>query len=111
MVEDILRTYKNAKDELDTAYAKVQAIKKVIVEVGKALDKPYAFMVSNSSTGFPAEVALVRGIPGLNGSKWPSATQITEALSTLHDKSHQVDNIWQSLPEADKKVVQAPPPK
>jgi len=68
-------------------------------------------MVSNVSVGFPPEVAMVQGIPTLNANNWPSAKQIAEALSNLHQKRHQVENIWQSLSDADKDIVNPPPSK
>ena len=59
---------------------------------------------------FSANAAPVaRGIPHLNADNWPSAKQIAEALSSLHQKRHGVDNLWHSLSDEDKEIVSPPP--
>jgi len=110
MSEDPIRKYSDAIGELNKATAQVLAIASIIRDVAHAINtNPYQLMVSNVDIGFPPEVAMARGIPSLNADNWPSAKQIAEALSNLHQKRHEVDNLWHSLSDADKNIVSPPP--
>ena len=107
-MSDPIREYSNAMDELNKAYEDVRAVQGIIGKVDSGLQKPYEFMVSNVSVGFPPEVAMGR-LPTLNAKEWPTAERIATVLANLHQKRHQVDNLWHSLSDADKKIVSPPP--
>ncbi len=110
MSEDPIRKYSDALSELSKAELKVQSIASIIRVTAKAMNtNPYQMTVSNVDVGFPPEVAVARGIPHLNADNWPSAKQIAEALSSLHQKRHGVDNLWHSLSDEDKEIVSPPP--
>lgn len=110
MSEDPIRKYSDAISELDKANARVLSIASVIRDIAHAINtNPYQLMVSNVDVSFPAEVAMARGIPHLNADNWPNAEQIAEALSNLHQKRHEVENLWHTLSQADRKIVNPPP--
>jgi len=109
---DPIRKYSNAISELDKANSKVLAIGRIIKDVADAINtKPYKFIVSNINVGFPAEVSLARGIPTLDARIWPTAQQIAEAISNLHQKRREVEHLWNSLSAHDQNIVNAPPSK
>lgn len=106
MVEDPIRTYIDAKGELDKALSKVHELQSIIGLVNTALkEHPYAFRVSGVT--FPASVPIQRG---LNPDDWPSAKQIGEVLANLHKAHDRAELIWASLSKADQQEL-SPPPK
>jgi hypothetical protein len=110
MVDDPIRKYSQAMEELGRATERVQGMQHLIKQIASALDRPYELMVSNVGVGFPPEVAMAR-VPTLNADNWPTAKQIAEALANLHEKRSQVDLTWASLSQADKNLVNPPPDK
>jgi hypothetical protein len=109
--EDPIRKYSTAIDNLSQARTEVEQIRGFIAAISAFLLKPYEFMVSNVSVGFPPEVSLVGGIPTLNADKWPSAKQIAEAVANLHQKYQQAENAYHALSPADRNIVAALPKK
>lgn len=109
MAEDPIRQYSEATRELDGSIAKVRELSSYIAGVGSLLaENPYRLMVSNVKdvkVGFPPEVAMVSGIPSLDGNRWPTAGQIAEVLSDLHQKRKAARNAWHSLSKADREIV------
>lgn len=108
MSEDPIRKYLDAKKELDEDLKKMEKLQSLIASVASALNEPYSFMVSNVDVGFPAEVALIRGIPSLNANDWPSARDIAVALASLHQKRRNVINLWATIPKADQRNLIPP---
>lgn len=108
--EDPIRAYSASIEELNRAKAKVQQIQEIIASVLGALHKPFEFMVSNVDVGFPPEVAMTQ-VPTLNANDWPSAKQIAEAISNLHDKQRKAEHAYRSLSKADQQIVSPPPDK
>ncbi len=108
MAEDPIRKYLDAKIKLDKAKQKVNDMTKLIVEVGNALNRnPWSFMVSNVDVGFPPEVAM-GGSRSLNANNWPTAKNIAELLSAMHDARHEAVNAWASLSQSDRSNLTPP---
>jgi hypothetical protein len=108
MSEDVVRKYKDAKEQLDEAYTKVIRIRRIITEVSQNLTHPYEFMVSGTDITFPSEVGLVR-TPTLFASDWPSAKQIAQSLVALHQTYRLAQNAWANLSDADRANVEKLP--
>lgn len=106
MAEDPIRKYSKAMEELGKAEGDIVNIREIIGEVHRNLESPYNFTVANIDIGLP-----LMGGPTLNADYWPTAEQIAKALANLHQKRHQVDQIWHSLSPSDKNIVDAPPSK
>ncbi|TES84161.1 MAG: hypothetical protein E3J92_02085 [Dehalococcoidia bacterium] len=109
--EQPIQKYAGAIDELSQARERVEQMRAFISGVSQCLLKPYEFMVSNVSVGFPPEVGAVSGIPTLDANKWPNAQQIAEEIANLHQKYQQVQNAYNALSAAEKNIVDAPPKK
>ena len=108
MPDDLIRNYQDARRELDSARAKVQEMQRLIFKVGKGLEMPFSFMVSNCSVSLPYEVVSTVGIPTLNAREWLSAEQIAENLANLHSAYRQAQNCWLAIPKADRSKVTPP---
>jgi hypothetical protein len=107
--EDPIRKYSNATEEYNKAYNKVRELGTLIADIGRILNnKPLELMVSNVDVGFPPEVSMSRNVPTLDGKAWPTAKQIAESLSSLHEKRREVHHAWESLSPTDKNLVSPP---
>jgi len=107
MGKDPIRTYIDAKRELDKALSKVHELQANIGLVNTALkEHPYSFRISGMT--FPASVPIQHG---LNPNDWPSAEQIGEALVNLHNAHDHAESIWASLSKADRQELSPPPPR
>ena len=110
MSPDPIGTYKDAREQLDEAYAKVQRLRRIVTEVGQFLQHPYEFMISGTDVSFPSELGLVR-TPTLSADEWPSAKQIAQGLVSLHQKYRIAQNAWSNLSQSDRAMVEKLPDK
>lgn len=102
-----LQGYIDSVAELEQAYAKVREMGAIIDQVGKYLGNyPYKMTVSNVKVSFP--VTGDREYT-LNADQWPSAIQIAESIADYMNKRLNVQRLYLSLSDAQKKTVKAPP--
>jgi len=107
MDKDPIRTYIDAKTELDKALLKVHNLQETIGVVNTALkESPYSFRVSDMT--FPVTAPMKRG---LNPRDWPSAEQIGEALVNLHNAHDHAESVWASLTKIDQQELSPLPPR
>jgi len=109
MNDDPIRKYSDAMNEFAQSYANVRKLGDIVTDVGKYMNqKPLKMMVTNVSVGFPVELAISKVEFTLDAQEWPTAAQIAQALVDLQAKGFQVMNMWESLSEADKNIVNPP---
>ena len=100
--------YQQAVAALKSAIAGAERVVRVVTGGASALRDWRKTMVSNSSGGFPMEVALSRQSPSINASDWPSGQQIADALQQYHQAVTTLRNSYSAIPESQRGVVQAP---
>jgi hypothetical protein len=110
MSPDPIANYKDAKEQLDEANAKVIRLRRIVTEVSQFLQHPYEFMISGTDVNFPSELGLVR-TPTLSADEWPSAKQMAQSLVALHQKYRIAQNAWSNLSQSDRAMVEKLPDK
>jgi hypothetical protein len=67
-------------------------------------------MFSNISVGngFPAEVAMAKGVRHPDANEWPSAHDIQSAAVKWHEARGAMLRAWSEVPQADQKRLNGP---
>lgn len=65
-------------------------------------------MVSNSSAGFPMEIALNQRSPSINAGEWITAHDIGTALAAYHATKSAEKQAYSAIPD-DQRAVVVPP--
>ncbi len=107
MAVEKLQNYIDSVDELQKAHSAVKQYGTIIGEVSRYLNSyPHRMTISNAQVSF--EVTSERDYV-LDGDKWPSAKQLAVTLSDYIQKREKVKQLYDSLDEAQRGSVKAPP--
>jgi len=106
MATDPISEYQTALREFEQATRRVERIVGIISDASSKLGDWQRVSVANINVGFPAEI--LRG-PSINGSDWPTAQQLAEALSQYHSTLHEAGNTYRRIPADQRGVIQPPP--
>ena len=107
MSTDRVDSYQSAMATHERAKSQVERIVKVISDAASKLRNYDRVGVTNSDVGFPAEVTFTG--QSINGTEWPNAHQLAQALSEYHISRHEAENAWRAVPEATRNVLKEPP--
>jgi len=106
-MSDPIRTYLDSVQNLERVAATAKGYIATIVFVASALQqRPLNFMFSNTNIGMPTSVM---GGPTTDGSKWPTAEAIQQALSQWHHARLTASQAWSAVPVADRSNLKEPP--
>ena len=85
-----------------------QIIGKVVAVAAGLQSHPDKFNFSNIPGGFPPEVIMNRASPSVDGNRWPTATEIQNALVQWHQSRQAMFNAWEAIPREDRSAFQPP---
>jgi hypothetical protein len=109
MSESAIAAYQTAIGQLQAAQKQVEQYVRIIEHAAGLLNRDgwKTAMMSNVQGGFPAEIAFSRR-EGINGSDWPTAQQLADALVAWHNAKQAVKNAYQAIHASERSVVQPP---
>jgi|GEM_PF-3583265 len=109
MSAELIAKYLEARAALLAAENRVLKVIAPISSAATALRNWDQVMISNTSVGFPMDIALTHK-PTLNAREWPTLDQVAEALAASHDARHKAENAWHAIP-SDLQAGLQPLPK
>lgn len=108
-MSDKTDSYIARRAEFDAQTKKCQRLVDEVTRVAAGLKDWRKVMFANLNVGFPAEIALARSVPSIDGRAWPQVQPLAEAISGWHDAKHQMMNAWHALSDAERSALQPPP--
>ena len=104
-----IEAYQAAKREYESAVAACESATGIIHSASAILMDWKSAMVSNTSAGFPAEVALSRRAKSIDANNWKTAHEIGALLSAYHTAKAAMRSAYSAIPEGQREVVVPPP--
>jgi hypothetical protein len=106
-MSDPIRTYLDSVANLERVEKNAKSLISIVIQVAAALQQnPLGVMFSNVQTGMPMSVGTNRATA--DGSKWPTAEQMQQALAQWHHARLQASQAWNAVPQGDRARLKPP---
>lgn len=106
-MSDPIRGYLDSVANLERVANNAKSMTKIVIHVAAALQQnPLGVMFSNVQTGMPMSVGTDHATA--DGSKWPTAEQMQQALAQWHHAKLQVSQAWNAVPMSDRAHLKSP---
>ena len=99
--------YRDAVGKLQEREREVLRLVTTIQAGTKSLERWQAVHVTHSGAGFPKEVTMTGRM--IDGSLWPTARQLGNALGAWHSAAEAARVAWARVPQGDRATLPAPP--
>ena len=104
--DDPVRTYIQARTDLDEAVKQVAETIATIMDGARLLRNWRSVYVSDEGIPFPIDI--MEGDDVLSGKEWPDAHSIATILSRYHLARTTVNSAWRVVPAQDRASLQPP---
>ena len=108
MATNPVREYLDALESFEKATEKVTRLIEQVTDAASKL-RDWRHIIITGVSNFPGELVLDARTPMIDARGWPSIEEISRAILEWHQLRHGLENMWQRVPQADRRHLQSPP--